>query len=139
VGQSFLPERAGWYRFGPFEADTGKIELRKGGLRIRLERKPWQLILYLLERPGEPVGRADIQRELWPAGTFVDFELGLNVAIRKLRVALGGSAEEPKYIETVAGHGYRRVPQATGGCPIHSRTLRMSGRCVPLASLIVGR
>ena len=97
------------YRFGPFEVDQNRAELRKLGVKVRLERKPWQLLVCLLQRPGELIGRAELQRELWPEGTYVDFELGLNVAIKKVRGALCDSAEEPKYIETVAGHGYRFV------------------------------
>jgi len=97
------------YRFGPYEADLDNHELRKFGVRVQLERKPWQLLVLLIQRPGELVGRPELQRELWPEGTYVDFDLGLNVAIRKVRGALCDSAEEPKYIETVAGHGYRFV------------------------------
>jgi DNA-binding winged helix-turn-helix (wHTH) protein len=94
------------YRFGPYEADLNRSELRKFGIRVRLERKPWQLLLALLERPGEVVTRQQLQRLLWGDNVFVDFENGLNVAIKKLRSALNDSAEEPIYIERVAGEGY---------------------------------
>jgi TolB-like protein/tetratricopeptide (TPR) repeat protein/DNA-binding winged helix-turn-helix (wHTH) protein len=83
--------------------------LRKFGQRVRLERKPWQLLISLLERPGELVTRAELQRAVWSADVFVDFEHGLNVAVRKLRAALNDSVENPKYIETVASEGYRFI------------------------------
>lgn len=101
--------KGGFYRFGPYEADLSKVELRKFGLRLHVERKPWQLLLYLVQRSGELVGRSELQSRLWPEGTHVDFELGLNVAIKKLRDALCDSAVESKYIETVSGYGYRFV------------------------------
>jgi DNA-binding winged helix-turn-helix (wHTH) protein len=109
VAAQLPPTTMALYRFGPFEADIEKAELRKFGLRVRLEPKPWQLLLCLLHRPGELVTRAELQSELWAEGTFVDFELGLNVAVKKLRGALGDSADQPKYIETAAGHGYRFI------------------------------
>jgi TolB-like protein/DNA-binding winged helix-turn-helix (wHTH) protein/thioredoxin-like negative regulator of GroEL len=97
------------YRFGPYEADLTRNELRKFGLPIRLERKPWQLLVALLGHPGELASRNELQKLLWPEGVFVDFETGLSVAVRKVRSALSDSAEKPKYIETVAGEGYRFV------------------------------
>ncbi len=69
--------RSDLFRFGPYEANLDKLELRKFGVRVHLERKPWQLLVLLLQRPGELVGRPELQRELWPEGTYVDFELGL--------------------------------------------------------------
>lgn len=97
------------YRFGPYEVDTSRNELRKFGLRIPLERKPWQVLIALLRRPGNLVSRLELRRALWGADVFVDFEHGLNVAITKLRAALSDSAETPAYVETVAGEGYRFV------------------------------
>src|SRR5215471_11032837 len=97
------------YRFGPYEVDTAINELRKFGLRIKLERKPLQLLIRLLDRAGEVVGRADLQHFLWGEEIFVDFDKGLGVAVTKLRAALSDSAENPKYIETVAGEGYRFI------------------------------
>lgn len=97
------------YRFGPFEADLSQDELRKFGLRIRLEPKPWHLLVALLQRPGELVTRSELQRALWDQDVFVDFEHGLNVAVKKLRVAMSDSADGSTYIETVAGKGYRFV------------------------------
>src|SRR5262249_3011824 len=97
------------YRFGPYETDASRNELRKFGRGVRLERKPWQLLISLLQRPGKLVTRAELQRAVWGADVFVDFEHGLNVAVRKLRAALNDSVDPPKYIETVAGEGYRFV------------------------------
>lgn len=97
------------YRFGPYQADTRRCELRKFGIRLRLERKPWQLLLALLAHPGDLVTRAQLRTLLWGDNVFVDFENGLNVAVKKLRAALSDSADEPAYIETVAGEGYRFV------------------------------
>lgn len=97
------------YHFGPYQADTRRGELRKFGIRLRLERKPWQLLLALLEHPGNLVTRTQLRTLLWGDNVFVDFENGLNVAVKKLRGALSDSADEPAYIETVAGEGYRFV------------------------------
>ena len=89
--------------------DVSKRQLQKRGVKIRLEHKPWQLLLALLERPGETVSRAEIENRLWPDGVFVDFEHGVNVAVNKLRQALLDSAASPRYIETVVGDGYRFI------------------------------
>jgi DNA-binding winged helix-turn-helix (wHTH) protein/tetratricopeptide (TPR) repeat protein len=97
------------YRFGPFEVDLRKVELRKFGTRIRLERKPWYLLLAMLEHPGELVSRSELEASLWEEGVFVDFEHGLNVAVKKVRTALGDSGENPRYIETVSREGYRFI------------------------------
>ena len=84
-------------------------ELRKHGHKLKLQEKPFQILTILLERPGRVVSREELVKRLWPDDTFVDFERGLNTAIRKLRSALGDSAEEPHYIETVARRGYRFI------------------------------
>ena len=99
------------YRFGPYEVDLERNELRKSGLRIKLEPKPLQILLTLLDRTGEVVTRAELQELLWGEGVFVDFEKGLNVAVTKLRAALSDSSEKPKYIVTIAGEGYRFVAE----------------------------
>lgn len=109
VGPQSPTTRTQSYRFGPYEADVRRCELRKYGIRIRLERKPWQVLLLLLEHPGELVTRKHLQRQLWGENVFVDFENGLTVAIKKLRAALNDSAEAPVYVETIAGEGYRFV------------------------------
>ena len=97
------------FRFGVFEVDAATGELRKQGLRIRLQEQPSQLLLMLLERAGEVVGREEICRRLWPPDTFVDFDQSLGTALRKLRQALSDDAETPHYIETVPKHGFRFV------------------------------
>jgi TolB-like protein/DNA-binding winged helix-turn-helix (wHTH) protein len=94
-------------RFAVFEVDLESGELRKHGLRIKLQQKPFQILTLLMERPGDVVTRQELQRKLWPSGVFVDFESGLNNAVKKLRNALADSAETPRFIETVARHGYR--------------------------------
>jgi TolB-like protein/DNA-binding winged helix-turn-helix (wHTH) protein/Flp pilus assembly protein TadD len=101
------PELRGRLRFGTFELDLRAGELRKHGLRIRLQEQPFQILVMLLERPGEIVTREELQKRLWPADTFVDFDHGLNKAISKIREALGDSAESPRFVETVARRGYR--------------------------------
>ena len=97
----------GRLRFGVFELDLRAGELRKHGLRIRLQEQPFQLLAMLLEHPGEVVTREELQKKLWPADTFVDFDHGLNKAISKIREALSDSAEGPRFVETVARRGYR--------------------------------
>jgi TolB-like protein/DNA-binding winged helix-turn-helix (wHTH) protein/Tfp pilus assembly protein PilF len=93
--------------FGVFELDLRAGELRKHGLRIRLQEQPFQVLVMLLERHGEVVTREELQKRLWLADTFVDFDHGLNKAISKIREALGDSAESPRFVETVARRGYR--------------------------------
>jgi len=97
------------YRFGPYEVDPSQNQLRKYGLRVRLEPKPYHLLVVLLQRPGELVTRDELQRALWGDDVFVDFEHGLNVAIKKIRVALSDSGNVQTYIETVSREGYRFV------------------------------
>ncbi len=99
--------KAKLYRFGIFEADAGSGELRKSGVRLRVPEQPFQVLLLLLERPGEVVTRAELQQRLWPADTFVDFDHSLNTIINKLREALSDSASSPRFIETLAKRGYR--------------------------------
>ncbi len=97
----------GRLRFGVFELDLRAGELRKHGLRVRLQEQPFQLLAMLLEHPGEVVTREELQKKLWPADTFVDFDHGLNKAISKIREALSDSADGPRFVETVARRGYR--------------------------------
>src|SRR5215471_9905759 len=96
-------------QFGPFELDRSAGELRKQGTRIRLQPKPMQILCALVERPGRIVTRDELKARLWPDDTFVDFESGLNTAVNRLRMALGDSAENPRYIETEARAGYRFI------------------------------
>src|SRR6266446_3392703 len=97
----------GRLRFGVFELDLRAGELRKHGLRVRLQEQPFQILAILLAHPGEVTTREELQKKLWPADTFVDFDHGLNKAISKIREALGDSAESPRFIETVTSRGYR--------------------------------
>ncbi len=94
-------------RFAVFEVDLAAGELRKNGARIRLQEQPFQILAYLIDRPGEVVTREELREKLWPADTFVDFDHSLNTAINKLREALGDSASNPRYVETLARRGYR--------------------------------
>jgi TolB-like protein/DNA-binding winged helix-turn-helix (wHTH) protein len=96
-------------RFDVFEVDFRSGELRKHGIRTRLQDKPFQLLCFLLERPGEVVTREELKQKLWPADTFVDFDDGLNTAVKKLRDTLGDSAGRSKYIETLPRRGYRFI------------------------------
>jgi cholera toxin transcriptional activator len=100
-------EKARRYRFGVFEADAATGELRKQGIRVKVNVQPFQVLLLFLERPGEVLTREDISRELWPDGTFVDFEHGVNSAVNRIREALGDKANNPRFIETLARRGYR--------------------------------
>ena len=101
------PQLRSRLRFGVFELDLHSGELRKHGLRIRLQEQPFQVLATLLEHPGEVVTREELQKKLWPADTFVDFDHGLNKAINKIRDALGDSSDSPRFVETVARRGYR--------------------------------
>ena len=95
------------FRFGPFELSERDGELRKSGVRIKLQEQPFRVLIELLANAGTVVTREDLQQKLWPADTFVDFDVGLNTAIRKIRQALGDDADHPHYIETAAKRGYR--------------------------------
>ena len=97
------------YRFGVFEADSATGELRRQGVRVKLHAQPLQILFLLLERPGELLTREEICRELWPEGTFVDYEHGVNSAVNRIREALGDKARHARYIETLARRGYRFV------------------------------
>jgi Tol biopolymer transport system component/DNA-binding winged helix-turn-helix (wHTH) protein len=102
-------ETNGVIRFGIFEADFRAGELRRNGAKIRLQEQPLQVLALLLAKPGELVTREELQSKLWPADTFVDFEHGLNAAVKRLRDALGDSADNPRFIETLARRGYRFI------------------------------
>lgn len=95
--------------FGSFEADLGTGELRRNGLKVRLQEQPFQVLTILLEKPGEIVTREELRNRLWPADTFVDFDHGLNAAVKRLRDALGDSADNPRFVATLARRGYRFV------------------------------
>jgi TolB-like protein/DNA-binding winged helix-turn-helix (wHTH) protein/Flp pilus assembly protein TadD len=101
-------------RFGVYEFKSDTKELRRGGMRVHLEGQPIAILKMLLERPGELVGREELQKELWPGDTFVDFEHSLNAAVKRLRSALNDSADHPRYIETLARRGYRFITPVNG-------------------------
>ena len=123
-------------RFAVFEVDLESAELRKHGIKIKLQQKPFPILALLLERPGEVVTREELQQRLWPSDVFVDFESGLNNAVKKLRAALGDSAETPRFVETVARHGYRFLvtPQSVTGTPTASPALPPTSETAPRVS-----
>ena len=103
------PQPAPRYRFGVFEVDAATGELRRQGLRVKLNSQPFQVLLMLLDRPGQLLTREEISRELWPDGTFVDYEHGVNSAVNRIREALGDTAANPRFLETLARRGYRFI------------------------------
>lgn len=142
-------------RFGSFEVDLEERELRRCGVRIKLQNQPFQILTELIRRPGEVVDREDLRKAVWPENTFVDFERGLNAAINKVRQSLGDSAVTPKYIETVAGRGYRFLvpvevivaPESAAPDPAHPVVDKTAGRRGPnryatlatvVAALLIG-
>ncbi len=100
--------------FGPFEVDLASGKLYKLGNRIHLQDQPFRVLVMLLEHPGEVVTREEARKALWPEGTFVDFDEGLDTALRKLRHALGDSAQNPNFIETIPRRGYRLIASVNG-------------------------
>jgi DNA-binding winged helix-turn-helix (wHTH) protein len=92
-------------RFGMFEVDLRSGELRKNGLKIKLQEQPFQVLAMLLQRSGDVVTREELQKAVWPADTFVDFDRGLNKAINKIREALGDPADNPRFVETLPRRG----------------------------------
>lgn len=96
-------------RFGVFEVDLRAGELRKSGVKLRLQGQPFQVLALLLEHAGDVVTREELQQKLWPSDTFVDFDHSLNTAINKVRDVLGDSASSPRYVETLARRGYRFI------------------------------
>src|SRR6266852_3256017 len=101
-------------RFGVFEVDVRAGELRKQGVRIKLQEQPFQVLRILLQRSGEVVTREELRNQLWQSDTFVDFDNGLNTSINKLREALGDSADSPRFIETLPRRGYRFIAPVNG-------------------------
>jgi TolB-like protein/DNA-binding winged helix-turn-helix (wHTH) protein len=122
-------------RFGVFEADLASGELRKQGVRIKLQDQPFQALVALLERPREVVTRDELQKRLWPGDTVVDFDRGINKAINRLREALGDDADNPRFIETLPQKGYRFLAQVeavqaeppVGGPPPETATRAPAG------------
>jgi TolB-like protein/DNA-binding winged helix-turn-helix (wHTH) protein/Flp pilus assembly protein TadD len=108
------PAKPNVVTFGAYEFNSYSGELRKEGMRVRLEGQPLAILQVLLERPGELVTREELRKKLWPGDTFVDFEHSLNAAVKRLRAALSDSADQPRYIETLARRGYRFVAPTNG-------------------------
>lgn len=129
------PSTLGRISFEPFEVDPTSGELLKGGRRISLQEQPFQLLCLLLERPGQVVSREEITAALWPKGTFVDFDDGLNTAVRKLRQALGDSSDHPSYIETLPKRGYRFLGEVATRKPEASEPMLDSA---PVFSVALG-
>src|SRR5712691_5451413 len=103
------PRTSRSYIFGPFVFEEASAELRKHGVRVRLHGQPLQILTALIRQPGQVVTRKEFQQQLWAGSTFVDFDQGLNAAMNRLRQALGDSADQPRYIETLPRRGYRFV------------------------------
>src|SRR5262249_34872631 len=104
-------------RFGPFEADVRSGELRKHGIRIKLPQQAFQILLMLLKYPGEVVLREEIQQKLWPLATVVEFDHSINAAVQKLSDALGETASNPRYVETIPKRGYRFIGAVEEAAP----------------------
>src|SRR6516225_7386329 len=101
-------------RFGTFEVDLRAGELRKQGVKIKVQEQPFQVLAALLKQPEDVVTREELRKQIWPEDTFVDFDNSLNIAINKLREALGDSADNPRFIETLPRRGYRFIAPVTG-------------------------
>ena len=113
-----MQTRARLIRFGIFEVNLDSGELRRSGVRVRLQEQPLQALLMLLERPGEVTKRDELQKRLWPSDTFGDFDRGLNKAINRLREALGDDADNPRFIETLPQRGYRFIAHVETEAPV---------------------
>src|SRR5215472_4101178 len=114
--------------FGVFTADLRSAELYKNGVKVRLERQPFQVLSIMLEHPGELISREELRNRVWPQDTFVDFDHALNTAITKIRVAVGDSADSPRFVETVPRRGYRFVAPVNGA---KARVLATAGEISP--------
>src|SRR5205823_11345188 len=112
-----LQQHTSVFRFGTYEVDPDSGELRKSGIRIRVQQQPFKLLEILLKRPGEVVTREDLRARIWPDESFGDFDQAVNVAIAKLRGALGDSADNPRFIETIPRRGYRFVGEVAVNRP----------------------
>jgi DNA-binding winged helix-turn-helix (wHTH) protein len=139
------------YKFGLYEADPQSGELFREGRKLRMQEQPFQVLVALLERPGEVVTREDLRQRLWPSDTFVDFDHSLNTAINKLRDALGDGAANPRFIETLPRRGYRFIApvQSVGpngvvaesvvATPEQAPAVEISGAEIPEANPAVAR
>ena len=122
-------------RFATFELDVRSRELREGARRIRLQDQPFEVLRAMLERPGEVVTRDELRRRLWPDGTFVDFEHGLNAAVKRLRAALADVADHPRFVETLPRRGYRFIAKLDVAAERTDTAASMNGR--PQLTLVV--
>lgn len=118
-------------RFATYEVDLRAGELRKSGIKVKLSGQPLQILAILLEHPGELVTREQLQRRLWPSDTFVDFDRGLNAAINRVREALGDSAENPRFVETLPRRGYRFIGQVDQGRKTDSKEAEPASSKLP--------
>jgi len=132
-----MPFQDAIYRFGPFELRARTRELYKNGVRLKVRPQPLQILLALLARSGDIVSREELRRLLWSAETFVDFEHGLNTAIKELRGLLNDSAGEPRYIETLPKLGYRIIVPVTQVAPVHAAKAKEKNATTPAASVAV--
>jgi DNA-binding winged helix-turn-helix (wHTH) protein len=125
-------------RFGIFELDLSAGELRKSGVKLRLQGQPFQVLALLLEHAGEVVTREELQQKLWPSDTFVDFDHSLNTAINKVREALGDSASSPRYVETLARRGYRFISPVQTRDPANSPS-EVSAHSAPASGTLLAQ
>jgi len=138
------PSQLGAIRFGVFEVDLRAGELRKQGVKIKLQDQPFQLLQILLERPGEVGTREELRQRIWPSDTFVDFDGGVNNAVKRLREALGDKAETPRFIETLPRRGYRFIGTVNGSTPstsangLQPRTEPWLSRRTPRVGVLIG-
>jgi DNA-binding winged helix-turn-helix (wHTH) protein len=116
-------------RFSTFEVNLQTGELRQRGQKVKFQEQPFQLLVALFEEPGKVVTREELRSKLWPADTFVDFDHGLNVAIKRLRDALGESAERPIFVEALADRGYRFISR---GCYLLRKVLQRANTFVSM-------
>ena len=121
------PHTPRMHRFGEFELDVDAGECRRNGRRVKLQPQPFKLLVLLARRAGGLVSREEIRRELWPDGTFVDFDQAVNFAIRQIRDALGDAADQPLYIETVPRRGYRFIAPVDSGTDSKNPPVRPQG------------
>ncbi|MFI5007510.1 MAG: winged helix-turn-helix domain-containing protein, partial [Solirubrobacterales bacterium] len=122
-------------RFGVFELNLLTGELRKSGVRLRLQEQPFRILALLLERPGDLVTRVELKSRIWPEAVFVDFERGLHRGVNKLRRALGDSADSPRFVETLARRGYRFMAPVEGrptAVSAEGMRLLFESRTIPL-------
>jgi DNA-binding winged helix-turn-helix (wHTH) protein len=124
-------------RFGAFEADLHSGEVRKSGIRIKLQDQPFKVLEILLEHPGDLVTREELQCRIWPEESFGDFDHAVNVAVGKLRTALGDSADNPSFIETVPRRGYRFVARLEGS-PAETRQAKAPATVAPPSGNKIG-